>query len=102
MVFYLKKIFLCTLCVFGLIIPHGCLEKSSRNELNCEEARVVRVIDGDTLELQDGRIVRLLGVNAPERDESYYLESKERLIELVFGKKVFLEYDTEVKKRSEC
>ncbi len=29
-------------------------------------AHVVRVIDGDTLKLKDGRRVRLLGINAPE------------------------------------
>src|SRR5690606_6379547 len=32
-----------------------------------EQVHVKRVIDGDTLELQDGRRVRLIGVNAPER-----------------------------------
>ena len=31
-----------------------------------ENARVRRVIDGDTIELMDGRLVRYLGVDAPE------------------------------------
>jgi endonuclease YncB( thermonuclease family) len=30
---------------------------------------VVKVIDGDTLDLADGRRIRLMGVSAPERDE---------------------------------
>ena len=37
---------------------------------------VARVIDGDTVELEDKIKVRLLGVNAPERGECYFEESK--------------------------
>lgn len=33
---------------------------------NYEKVKVVRALDGDTVELEDGRKVRLLGVNAPE------------------------------------
>ena len=32
-----------------------------------EKAMISRIIDGDTLELSDGRIVRLLDINAPEK-----------------------------------
>jgi endonuclease YncB( thermonuclease family) len=59
-----------------------------------------RVIDGDTLVINDGRHVRLLGINAPEirkrgisGGEPYALEAKTRLEELVNGKKVRIEYD---------
>jgi micrococcal nuclease len=40
-----------------------------------ESARVTRVFDGDTIEVElDGRIYRLryIGVDSPERDEPYY------------------------------
>ena len=36
---------------------------------NAETAVILRVIDGDTLELEDGRIIRLLNVNTPEKNE---------------------------------
>jgi len=56
-------------------------------------ATVSNVIDGDTLELTTGEIVRLLGTNAPEKGEYYYDESKSKLNQLVRGKNVSLEKD---------
>jgi micrococcal nuclease len=35
------------------------------------------VIDGDTIELRDVGRVRYIGIDAPERDESYYDEARE-------------------------
>jgi micrococcal nuclease len=35
------------------------------------------VIDGDTIELTNGRRVRYIGINTPERDQPYYNEAKE-------------------------
>jgi endonuclease YncB( thermonuclease family) len=48
--------------------------------LNRESATVSRVIDGDTLQLQDGRTLRLANINAPEKSSRnfnlsfYYLQ----------------------------
>jgi endonuclease YncB( thermonuclease family) len=61
-----------------------------------EHARVATVIDGDTVVLADGRHVRLLGINTPERgrngapDEPLYREAKRRLNQLVGGERVAL------------
>jgi len=60
---------------------------------------ITRVIDGDTVVLSDGRTVRYLGINAPEKGEEGFLEAKERNEELVSGKEVRLEYDLEKKDR---
>ncbi len=52
-------------------------------------AQVRQVIDGDTLRLQDGRSVRLIGINAPEigrqgrGDEPYAVAARRRLQALV-------------------
>src|SRR3989344_2921655 len=54
---------------------------------------VARVIDGDTFELSDGDVVRMLGIDAPEEGECFYEESKEALSRLVEGKKVELRKD---------
>lgn len=54
---------------------------------------VERVIDGDTIVLADDVRVRLLGINAPERGECYYAESKALLKELVEGEEVYIEKD---------
>jgi micrococcal nuclease len=45
-------------------------------------ATVARVIDGDTLVLQDGRHVRLIGVDTPERGDCGYGEATEALTRL--------------------
>jgi len=54
---------------------------------------VVRVIDGDTIEINNKIIVRLLGIDAPEQGNCYYNEAKEALNELVLGEDVRLEKD---------
>ncbi len=54
---------------------------------------VVEVIDGDTIRLSNGEVVRLLSIDAPERGEYYYDEAKNRLAELVKGRAVYLERD---------
>ncbi len=54
---------------------------------------VKRVIDGDTFELIDGDIVRMLGVDTPEEKECYYNEAKDALKKLIEGKKVELRKD---------
>ena len=54
---------------------------------------VARVIDGDTIELADGDIVRLVGINAPDKGECFFKESAKALVDLVEGKKVELRED---------
>lgn len=64
-----------------------------------EYVRVSRVIDGDTIELSDGRRVRYVGIDAPEigsegkRGECFSQEAFEKNREMVEGKEVYLERD---------
>jgi len=60
-------------------------------------AIVSNVIDGDTVKLQNGEKVRLLGINTPEMGQPYYEEATNRLKELIEGKTVRLEKDVEDK-----
>jgi micrococcal nuclease len=60
-----------------------------------ETAKVTQVVDGDTVELSDGRTVRYIGLNTPEQDQPYYNEAKEANRQLVEGKTVSLEWDVE-------
>ena len=60
-----------------------------------EEAIVESIVDGETIILEDGRKVRYIGVNAPKMYDSssygrYALDSANKNIELVEGKKVLL------------
>lgn len=56
-----------------------------------EQALVARVIDGDTIELQDSRRVRYLGIDTPETGEPYSAEATAKNKELVEGKIVELQ-----------
>lgn len=60
-----------------------------------ETATVAQVVDGDTIELTDGRRVRYIGLNTPERDQPYYQEATEANRQLVEGKDIQLEFDVE-------
>ena len=51
---------------------------------------VDRVVDGDTVDLQNGETVRLLGIDAPEVGECGYLKASENLSGLVLDKRVQL------------
>ncbi|MFW0871274.1 MAG: thermonuclease family protein [Patescibacteria group bacterium] len=55
---------------------------------------VSRVLDGDTIELDDGAKVRLLGINAPELGQCYGAESAQALSSLVLGREVMLQKDS--------
>lgn len=60
-------------------------------------AEVSDIIDGDTIKLKDGKVVRLIGINAPETYQPYYKEAKEKLRELIYRKTVRLESDLKSK-----
>jgi endonuclease YncB( thermonuclease family) len=47
-----------------------------------ELVKVIRAIDGDTFETEDGRIIRLLNINTPEKGEKGYKEASAFLKEL--------------------
>ncbi|MDP1722584.1 MAG: thermonuclease family protein [Candidatus Gottesmanbacteria bacterium] len=55
-----------------------------------ERMRVVSVPDGDSLQLKDGRRVRLLGLDAPERGRCMASEARDKLVQLALGKRVRL------------
>lgn len=59
-----------------------------------KEAKVKRVIDGDTIELENGVIVRYVGITAPETGDLFEEEATEENKRLVEGKKIKLEYDS--------
>ena len=56
------------------------------------------VVDGDTIRLADGRYVRLIGIDTPERGRPYYRVAKDNLDRLV-GKRVRLVNPTSVDDR---
>lgn len=54
------------------------------------ETEVMKIIDGDTIEIKGGERVRYIGIDTPEVDQIFYQEAKDRNRELIDGKKVRL------------
>jgi micrococcal nuclease len=71
-------------------------EKTKAKE---SKIKVVKVIDGDTIELENGQKVRYIGIDTPELVhpskpvECFAKEAQEKNKELVLGKEVWLEKD---------
>ncbi len=64
--------------------------------LRGENPIVTRVIDGDTIELSDDRIIRYIGIDSPElaTEECFSQEAKKLNQDLVLNQKVRVELDT--------
>jgi len=81
----------------GVTAGKPSVSQSCISELNKNTSIVSKVIDGDTIEINTGERVRLIGINAPEIGQPYYEESANRLKQLIEGKTVILEEDLENK-----
>ena len=79
---YLLFFILITGCMTGSIVyePEG-------------PYKVTKVLDGDTLDVNNGERIRLIGINTPEKNECYYKEATEELKKLTEGKVILLEID---------
>ncbi len=75
--------------IFLFIVEDNFKNKSNDNSLTI----VKEVIDGDTFKLYSGEIIRLICVDAPEKGEKGFEESKEFLAKLIEGREVRLEKD---------
>lgn len=64
-------------------------------EFGEDRALVETVIDGDTFRVPGDERIRILGINAPDKGECYYSESREALKNLIEGKIVRLDEDVE-------
>jgi len=52
---------------------------------------VSKIIDGDSVRLQDDQTLRLLGINTPEKKELYYWEAKDFLVQKIQNRTVKIE-----------
>jgi len=80
--------------IFGEITKEFYINE---NQEVTEEKIVTKIIDGDTVIIEGGENVRLLGMDCDERGKKCYTIAKKRIEELLIGKKVVLERDNEDK-----
>jgi len=66
-------------------------------KLDEQSQLVVDVIDGDTIKIQKNIRVRLIGIDAPEKGECYYEQSREFAVDFLSNKYVKLEKDITAK-----
>ncbi len=93
---------LLVLSTIGLVALLGCTDQSGSStsqpssSVSGESAQVVRIIDGDTIDVKldgDTYRVRYVGVNTPERDEPCYSEATNANAALVEDQTVTLVRD---------
>ena len=77
------------------ILLSACSPREPSRTGTGETAQVAFVIDGDTIELDDGRRVRYIGINTPETGQPYAAEAKAFNEALVAGQEVWLETDAQ-------
>ncbi len=91
-----QKSLLIILVIFLFIINYNFLDKKLSDFLAEEKTGVVeRVIDGDTLVLESGEHIRLLGINTPEKGEPYSKEAKDFAEQLALNKTITLKFGKE-------
>ncbi len=82
-----------------LLITAAACDSSEGSSCGPTQAVVARVVDGDTVELEDGSRVRYLMIDTPEstqgKDDCFGTEATELNRMLVEGKSVTLRYDAE-------
>ncbi len=79
------------LAVPGCLFPES-IAKERENE-SVETGVGARAVDGDTFETERGERVRLIGIDTPEKGMPCFEEAKNRLQELLFGKRVLMSRD---------
>jgi len=93
-----KKIISAILFLILFAIAYSPLDNLLKKEFGQTNTGFVsRIVDGDTIELQTGEHVRLLGINTPEKGEKYYAEAKEFLEKEILNKTVELRFGKEKK-----
>lgn len=70
------------------------LSKYSDTDCHVEETGIcTKVVDGDTIYLDNGKKIRFVGVNTPERGVEGYITSKNFVQKLCLGKEVGIDID---------
>lgn len=78
-----KYAFLFAFMITGLIASDVYLFSALLSPIDTETVVIKRVLDGDTLDLEDGRRIRMLNINAPEKNQPLSQPSMDYLEEFL-------------------
>ena len=79
---------------YSELSPSDILDKYNDTECNVEESGIcTKIVDGDTIYLDNGKKIRFVGVNTPEKGVDGYLTSKLFVQKLCLGKTVGIDVD---------
>jgi endonuclease YncB( thermonuclease family) len=95
-----KIFFLVFLIILLIAVNYNFLDSKLSGFLignNIEHVKVTRIVDGDTIKINNDETIRFLGINTPEKGEFYYKEAKEFLEKLILNKTIKIERKKEDK-----
>ena len=75
-----------------LIVVVRLVEQIGPDRAPTDRFVVARIVDGDTVELRGGDVLRLLAIDTPEKGEPFYNEATELLRELSFNQTAEIEF----------
>ena len=84
-----------TLLVAIILIVIGIIFLVNQNK--DKKVKVIAIIDGDTIIIESGESVRLIGIDSPERGDPYFFEARDKLSYLIKNGIVLLERDKDNK-----
>ena len=90
----IKKIIPYTIALITLIFGFfsGNYYSNQKQSLLITQGKVIRVIDGDKLELDNAKSVRLYGINCPEKGQMFSKEAIDLSTKLALNNQIRLDY----------
>ncbi len=90
----IKKIIPYTIALITLIFGFfsGNYYSNQKQSLLITQGKVIRVIDGDNLELDNAKSVRLYGINCPEKGQMFSKEAIDLSTKLALNNQIRLDY----------
>jgi micrococcal nuclease len=83
----LLSLFFFNACTIGNVSTQSSVDTTNSPYM------VKEVIDGDTIRLQDGQLIRYIGINTPEKGQAFYQEAKDLNLKLLKEKGMSIDLD---------
>jgi len=97
----IKKVIPYTIALITLIFGFfsGNYYSNQKQTQVITQGIVTRIIDGDNLELDNAKSVRLYGINCPEKGRKFSQEAIDLSTKLALNNQISLDYQLQLRKR---